>query len=172
MSVTRGWWMSWASSYPRRSGAFKVEIIERSQNTIMEQFEKRFDQIKGKIGRPSISLGAVGGMGNVGALNAMGALSSRDLTHSQSISAPSNSPLGNQQSVGGLVGAGGAGSIGGAGGGGGGLPSAAASINEDTILRHGDFFRLRSVKFPEYELGVTIDRVKDDYCYCGLRKVC
>jgi hypothetical protein len=41
----------------------------------------------------------------------------------------------------------------------------------DNILRPGDYFRLRSVKFPEFELGVTTDRIRDEYCYIGLRKI-
>ena len=44
-------------------------------------------------------------------------------------------------------------------------------IDTDAILRAGDSFRLRSMKFPEYELGVTSDKIKDEYCYLGLRKV-
>ena len=44
-------------------------------------------------------------------------------------------------------------------------------IEADAVLRLGDTFRLRSMKFPEYELGVTSDKIKDDYCYLGLRKV-
>ena len=45
------------------------------------------------------------------------------------------------------------------------------NTNED-ILMTGDSFRLRSVKFPEYELGITHVKIRDDYCYMGLRKVC
>lgn len=43
---------------------------------------------------------------------------------------------------------------------------------EDNVIRPGDMFRLRSVKFPEYELGITSVKLKDEYCYLGLRKVC
>ena len=48
---------------------------------------------------------------------------------------------------------------------------AALPIETDAILKSGDSFRLRSMKFPEYELGVTSDKIKDEYCYLGLRKV-
>jgi hypothetical protein len=41
----------------------------------------------------------------------------------------------------------------------------------DCHLRTGDSFRLRSVKFPEYEMGVTSVKLKDEFCYVGLRKV-
>ena len=42
---------------------------------------------------------------------------------------------------------------------------------DDNILRAGDSFRLRNLKFPEYELGVTSVKIKDNYCYLGMRKV-
>ncbi len=42
---------------------------------------------------------------------------------------------------------------------------------EDNILRPGDYFRLRSVKFPNFELGLTSVKLRDEYCYLGLRKV-
>jgi hypothetical protein len=41
----------------------------------------------------------------------------------------------------------------------------------DNHLRAGDSFRLRSVKFPDYEMGVTSVKLKDEFCYVGLRKV-
>ncbi len=41
----------------------------------------------------------------------------------------------------------------------------------DNVLRPGDLFRLRSVKFPDFELGLTSIKLKDEYCYLGLRKV-
>ena len=31
MSVAKGWWMAWFSTSPRRSGAFKIEILERGE---------------------------------------------------------------------------------------------------------------------------------------------
>lgn len=49
-------------------------------------------------------------------------------------------------------------------------PKDAAQAPVDNILRPGDMFRLRSVKFPEYELGLTSVKVRDEYCYLGLRK--
>lgn len=45
------------------------------------------------------------------------------------------------------------------------------SDTDDNILRAGDSFRLRNLKFPEYELGVTSVKIKDNYCYLGMRKV-
>lgn len=41
----------------------------------------------------------------------------------------------------------------------------------DCHLRTGDSFRLRSVKFPDYEMGVTSVKLRDEFCYVGLRKV-
>ncbi len=46
-------------------------------------------------------------------------------------------------------------------------------ITPDTAnkeLRAGDQFRLRSVKFPEYELGITTKHLEGEYCYLGLQK--
>ena len=45
----------------------------------------------------------------------------------------------------------------------------AAQIGE--TVRTGDAFRLRSVKFPEYELGITNKKIRDEFCYLGLRKI-
>ncbi len=104
MSVTRGWWMAWSSTDPRRSGAFVVEILEKApQNKLMEfteQIKGQIDNIKEKIGRGS-----------------------------------------------------------------------AYTKDVDNVLRPGDMFRLRSVKFPEFELGITSVKLKDEFCYLGLRKV-
>jgi hypothetical protein len=103
MSVTRGWWMAWSSSDPRRSGAFVVELIERApQNKLKEigaQIKGQIDNIKEKIG------------------------------------------------------------------------SRPREKDVDNVLRPGDMFRLRSVKFPEFELGITSVKLKDEFCYLGLRKV-
>ena len=38
------------------------------------------------------------------------------------------------------------------------------------VLNTGDLFRLRSVKFPEYELGITSKKISGDRCYLGLHK--
>lgn len=45
----------------------------------------------------------------------------------------------------------------------------------DDVLKSGDSFRLRSLKFPDYEMGVTSVKLKDQFCKLGLRefvKVC
>lgn len=44
---------------------------------------------------------------------------------------------------------------------------------KDAILKTGDTFRLRSVKFQDFELGVTSVKLpnKISYCYLGLRKI-
>jgi len=41
---------------------------------------------------------------------------------------------------------------------------------EREVLNTGDLFRLRSVKFPEYELGITSKKISGDHCYLGLHK--
>jgi hypothetical protein len=92
MSVVRGWWIAWSSSVPRRSGAFRIEIMEKAS---LNPLEKGMEAFKGKI------------MGK----------------------------------------------------------------EEDGALRVGDVFRLRSVKFPGFELGVTGVRLTDEYFHLGLRKV-
>jgi hypothetical protein len=43
--------------------------------------------------------------------------------------------------------------------------------DEETVLRTGDLFRLRSVKFPEFELGVTGERLTGEYFLLGLKRV-
>eukprot|EP00596_Hydrurales_sp_CCMP1899_P005329 CAMPEP_0119044460 /NCGR_PEP_ID=MMETSP1177-20130426/31605_1 /TAXON_ID=2985 /ORGANISM="Ochromonas sp, Strain CCMP1899" /LENGTH=428 /DNA_ID=CAMNT_0007014583 /DNA_START=166 /DNA_END=1452 /DNA_ORIENTATION=+ len=108
MSVTRGWWMAWSSTAPRRSGAFRIEILERNETifenslrNIKEQFSEKFNA-SGKLGTFSVQ------------------------NHLK---------------------------------------------QTDGNLRTGDSFRLRSVKFPEYEMGVTSVKLKDEFCYVGLRKV-
>lgn len=55
-------------------------------------------------------------------------------------------------------------------------PAPAASeaekvVEQDPSLRPGDMFRLKSVKFPGYELGITSVKLRDEYYYLGLRKV-
>lgn len=44
-------------------------------------------------------------------------------------------------------------------------------VEQDPSLRPGDMFRLKSVKFPGYELGITSVKLQDEYYYLGLRKV-
>lgn len=63
-----------------------------------------------------------------------------------------------------------------------GLGTGTKGGTQDKILRTGDLFRLRSIKFPEYELGVTSHKLATgspagdagkgkEYSYLGLRKV-
>jgi hypothetical protein len=44
-------------------------------------------------------------------------------------------------------------------------------VEQDPSLRPGDMFRLKSKKFPGYELGITSVKLRDEYYYLGLRKV-
>jgi hypothetical protein len=102
MSISRGWWLAWSSTEPRRSGAFTVEIIEKAQSRLKEQFDKIKENIS--------------------------------LSSTKEPSQLQQGPM-------------------------------------DNILRPGDMFRLRSVKFPDFELGLTSVKVRDEYCYLGLRKM-
>ena len=111
MSVAKGWWISWNNEAPRRSGVFKVELVEKAQKgTISEQLTA----IKGKISKATGS----GGRASITGKNF-------------------------------------------------GVPE-----NEDDILSTGDLFRLKSMKFPSYELGVTGVKIvaKSEVYYLGLRK--
>ena len=117
MSVAKGWWMAWFSTTPRRSGAFKIEILERGEG-LEQQISTQLKNIKDKMNSSMLTIS----------------------------SKPNNNNVNN-------------------------TISAEAPIEADAVLRLGDTFRLRSMKFPEYELGVTSDKIKDDYCYLGLRKV-
>ena len=110
LSVAKGWWMSWSSDTPRRSGAFVIEITERA-STSNHWLNKLGKSFKG-------------------------------------------SPFGRKDS--GVEN---------------GTTSGGAKDAKDTTLRAGDSFRLRSVKFPDYELGVTSVKIHDNFCYLGLRKV-
>jgi hypothetical protein len=145
VSVTRGWWLSWTSPTPRRSGAFMIEIIERApQNKIIETFNK--------IRRPSIISSSYPttitqtnlASAQVNPLNSP----AYAMTANPLLSQSSNNP-----------------------------PAAAvASISgqgssPDDVLYSGDTFRLRSVKFPDYEFGITNSRINEDHCYTGLRKI-
>lgn len=135
MSVTKGWWMAWSSTAPRRSGAFTIEIMERPQ-TLSGQIMGGIETIKEKMGRPSISLGMVGAVG--GSLESLSqAAGARKEGGGKG---ENTTPLGDASAGGG-------------------------------VLRAGDLFRLRSVKFTDYELGVTCERIRGEFCYLGLRKV-
>ena len=54
------------------------------------------------------------------------------------------------------------------------LSPSSSSVQQDSkerdVLNTGDLFRLRSVKFPEYELGITSKKISGDHCYLGLHK--
>lgn len=172
MSLTKGWWMLWSSPALRRSGAFTVEIVERApQNTVKDQFEKGIVQFKDKMmKRPSISLGAIGAVGGMEALGAMGALnnnSSSNAVGTAGNAAPNSSNANtasnfNNNSNNAMTTSRSNDS----------KPADASGVlAHDNILRCGDFFRLRSLKFPEFELGITHEKIRDDFCYLGLRKV-
>ena len=122
MSVAKGWWMAWYSSTPRRSGAFKIEILERGEG-LEQQFEKGLTKIKDKM-------------------------------NSSMMNVRQNALVPPQPAAAAAAAA-----------------AKVAAIEPDAVLRAGDHFRLRSMKFPDFELGVTSDKIKDDFCYLGLRKI-
>lgn len=94
MSVSKGWYVSWTSEKPRRSGAFVIEIIKKAPQSMLGHGK---EMIKEKVLQKE--------------------------------------------------------------------------KEDEDVLRGGDIFRLRSVKFPLYELGVTSVRLKDDHFHVGLRKI-
>jgi len=150
--VTRGWWLAWNSSIPRRSGAFVVEILERAPR-INLMGNKRL------VSWPSISLGTAGavGAGNLDTLTGIGAINtdaSRDRGGLERRT--SNSFMGMESHT----------TTSGAN-----LDGRAVGSKDLSVLHLGDIFRLRSVKFPDYELGITSEHVRGDFCYLGLRKV-
>ena len=103
--------MAWHSNEPRRSGAFRIEIVEKAQNQFKEQFKNIRENIKEKMA---------------------------------SLTTPRNAD---------------------------GEKEKEKEKEFDPILRPGDLFRLMSVKFPEFELGLTSVKIRDEFCYLGLRKV-
>lgn len=127
---------------PRRSGAFIVELLERAPRVMHLNIR---ESIKGHIKWPSISLSTAGAMGPVGieALGAMGAINTESLLFRdrESVTTTKND-LARQVTQG-----------------------------DTSVLHIGDVFRLRSIKFPEFELGITSERLNVDNCYLGLRKV-
>jgi len=186
LSVARGWWMAWTSASPRRSGAFTIEIVERApQNKFTEHLKASFGSLGAKIAagarRPTIlskQFTAPITQDNIAQL-----ASSTSTLPSTLSSSLSPSPAGtlNQQVNSqsriltsnlptGVISAG--------------VPASGASaacaaiaaaaaqsqVGDDTLYT-GDSFRLRSVKFPGYELGITHVKLRDEYCYLGLRKV-
>ena len=151
LSVMRGWWLSWASPEPRRSGAFIVEVVERAVRTRTLGGSTN-GHPRGRW--PTISLGTAGAVGPAGleALEAIGAINTDYTSNEQrdrSLSYTSSfAPASPKSQV-----------------------TTARDARENTLYE-GDSFRLRSVKFPEFELGITSEHLKANFSYLGLRKVC
>lgn len=151
VSVVRGWWLAWASNVPRRSGAFIIEIVERAPRIKAPNILPH-----GKLQWPTISLQTAGAVGSEGleALEKMGAINTRPSPSSRGPMNDSFQSLGDR-------------------------PSAVINDHnsnlhhndkDNGLLNVGDVFRLRSIKFPDYELGLTSERLRDDFYYLGLRK--
>lgn len=102
MNITNGWWVSWSSDVPKRSGAFVIEITEKksTQNIHKQNLKKLSNFFQAKR------------------LN------------------------GDDDDKG------------------------------DNILRTGDSFVLRSLKYPDFELGLTSEQLTSSpsHCYVGLRR--
>lgn len=164
LSVTRGWWMAWTSLCPRRSGAFTVEIVERApQNRFTEQLKESFGSLGAKIAarRPSmlVKQQTIITQDNIAQLAQNSLIMTSNMHSMPSPSAATVSQTMAQapgQAAGTVLTV----PIGSQGQGG-----------QDDILYTGDSFRLRSVKFPGYELGITHVKLRDEYCYVGLRKI-
>lgn len=156
MAVARGWWMKWGSAIPRRSGAFIVEMIEKApQNKFKEQIKEGIETLRETFDKVSVQMGvSVSGSGGYYSTpqsaappspsSAASNASSGGGFHNSGTAAPPSTPA--------YI-----------------VSTAAAEIGDP--IRTGDAFRLRSVKFPEYELGITNVKIRDDYCYLGLRKI-
>jgi hypothetical protein len=129
LSVARGWWLAWTSPVPRRSGAFVLEILERSTETL----DKRL--LKGMKSTGHL-LASAAGISSSSA--AGGAPTQDDAASVRSATAGNKSPK---------------------------------ILQKGEVLRAGDVFRLRNVKYPEFEFGVTNVRLRDDHFYMGLAKV-
>ena len=105
MSVTRGWWMAWNSNEPRRSGAFRIQIVDKAHSQFKEQIKNIKDNIKEKM------------------------------NHLVKNNSNIEDNKGDKEK------------------------------EFDPILRPGDSFRLISLKFPDFELGLTSVKIRDEYCY-------
>lgn len=140
--------MAWNSSTPRRSGAFVVEVLERAPRMNL-MTSKRL------VSWPSISLGTAGavGAGNMDTLTGIGAINTDSFVSRERGLERRNSKVGNELHSSS------------------GTADGRNACKDHSVLHLGDTFRLRSVKFPDYELGITSERVRGDFCYLGLRKV-
>ena len=142
LSVVRGWWISWTSTAPRRSGAFVLEILER------DSFDKRL--LKGMKSTGQMFATAAGITPVSSAVTAPGAGSPDHSAHTHHHhGSTSDSVQSNPDRHGKTL----------------------KLAPNGEILRIGDVFRLRSVKYPEFEFGVTNVRLQDDFFYMGLAKV-
>jgi hypothetical protein len=157
MSMKRGWWLAWGSTEPRRSGAFVIEIVERAPQLHLPSLMPNIARVAtGSTVLSSANLAASqavaatpDGLAGTGAASA--GVSGNEVADS-----PASMP---QVSVPLLP----ATASSGAG-------AAAQDSKEKDVLNTGDLFRLRSVKFPEYELGITSKKIAGDHCYLGLHK--
>jgi hypothetical protein len=153
MSLVRGWWFAFNSTSPRRSGAFVLEILEQySQKTL----DKRL--IKGMRTTASGMRDMVMMRGGGAAGQALGA------AQAQGMHGASQSPSKDAAAASAAA----AHSTGGAS-----TPGSpdVHVVEKGEILRPGDVFRLRSLKYPEFSFGVTNVRLENDFFYMGLAKV-
>ena len=145
----RGWWLAWSSPEPRRSGAFIVEIVERAS-----RIKNPLNIPNPRNLLPTMSLNQIGAVGTDGLFEKMGAINTKTPTHQSTINGGNDNRFGGQS-----------------------LATTQTTTHhhdhhdKDTgLLNVGDVFRLRSIKFPDYELGLTSERLRDDFYYLGLRK--
>jgi hypothetical protein len=157
MSLVRGWWFAFNSTSPRRSGAFVLEILEQySQKTL----DKRL--IKGMrttaSGMRDMVMMRGGGSTSTG--QAAGGAQAQGVHAAASQSPSKDAPAASSSAAAHVVG--GAASPG--------SPDVHI-VEKGEILRPGDVFRLRSLKYPEFSFGVTNVRLENDFFYMGLAKV-
>ena len=106
----RGKWLCWNSASPRRSGAFTVEIWEKTKEK-----DHRLSKLTHMLSATKLQADMV-------------------------------TPGASTSTI-------------------------ARIVEKGEPLKSGDYFRLRSVKFPEMEVGVTNVRLENDYFYLGFAKV-
>jgi len=150
MSVRQGWWMGWGSAEPRRSGAFVIEIVERAPQ-IFTDIRANLPSINSPFSPAKTAAGNALNSANLAASQSQNANASASGGVSAQVSSSGNATVS-------LHGTGEA--------------AAESKEREAAVLNTGDLFRLRSVKFPEYELGITSKKISgnSDHCYLGLHK--
>lgn len=165
MSLVRGWWFAFNSTSPRRSGAFVLEILEQySQKTLDKRLIKGMRTTASGV-RDMVMMRGGGATSTSAAVGSATPATGGAQTQA-ALAGASQSPA--KESTAGAM-SGGSGVV----GGGASTPGSPDGhvVEKGEILRPGDVFRLRSLKYPEFSFGVTNVRLENDFFYMGLAKV-